>query len=110
MQQDKYLEALKKHPFTIVESKVSEKVEKIINDKYADNNNIEVYKKIYSCIDLTTLNSTDSREDAQPFLGKGLACRQVLGRRNIGRRLSGKPRGCSQEEEKREDAFHRLDK
>ena len=47
------------------------------------------------------------QEDAQPFFGKGLACRQVLGRRNIGRRLSGKPRGCSQEEEKGEDAFHR---
>lgn len=70
MQQDKYLEALKKHPFTIVESKVSEKVEKIINDKYADNNNIEVYKKIYSCIDLTTLNSTDSREDVWRFTQK----------------------------------------
>ena len=70
MQQDKYLEAFNKHPFNIEESKVNELIEKIISNKFDENNNIDVYKKIYSCIDLTTLNSTDSRESVWKFTQK----------------------------------------
>lgn len=67
MQDDKYLQAISKHPFNITENKMGESIEKIINTKYEENNNVEVLKKIYSCIDLTTLNSTDSRESVWKF-------------------------------------------
>lgn len=67
MQDDKYLQAISKHPFNITENKMGESIEKIINTEYEENNNVEVLKKIYSCIDLTTLNSTDSRESVWKF-------------------------------------------
>ncbi|HQG08605.1 MAG TPA: deoxyribose-phosphate aldolase, partial [Dysgonamonadaceae bacterium] len=38
------------------------KVAELINEKYAENNNKQVYKLLYSCIDLTSLNGTDTRE------------------------------------------------
>lgn len=63
----KYTDALKKHPLTLSDEKVTEKVNKIIADKFAENNTPEVYKRIYSCIDLTTLNTTDSKENVWRF-------------------------------------------
>ncbi len=63
----KYQTALREHPFTLTDKQVSEKVNDIVADKFAENNRQEVYKKLYSCIDLTTLNSTDTKEDVWKF-------------------------------------------
>lgn len=68
MQSNKYNEALNKHPFKLTNEQVEEKVSKILTEKAAQNNTKEVLKKIYSCIDLTTLNSTDSRESVWKFV------------------------------------------
>lgn len=67
MQKDKYVEALSIHPFKKSNDAIKNEIDKIKNEKVSDNNNVEVYKKIYSCIDLTTLNSTDSRESVWKF-------------------------------------------
>lgn len=70
METDKYLEALKKHPLKISDTDVKEIVDKLIAEDFKVCNNKEVYKTIYSCIDQTTLNSTDSREDIWNFTEK----------------------------------------
>lgn len=70
MPQNKYLESFNRHPFNATDATIAKSVEKIINEKCDSNNNIEVYKKIYSCIDLTSLNSTDSKEDIWSFTQK----------------------------------------
>lgn len=66
----KYSEAFKNHPFTLTDAQVTEKVNKIIAEKFAENNRKEVYKLLYSCIDLTTLNSTDTKESVWKFTEK----------------------------------------
>lgn len=63
----KYQTALKEHTFAFTNEQVSEKVNKLLSEKFAENNTQEVYKKLYSCIDLTTLNSTDTKEDVWKF-------------------------------------------
>lgn len=60
---NKYTDTLKKYKINIKDSDIAEKVNEIITKKFAQNNNQEVYKRIYSCIDLTSLNATDTRED-----------------------------------------------
>ena len=67
METSKYEAALKAHPFALTETEVTEKVQKIITEKLAENNVQEVYKKLYSCIDLTTLNTTDNKESVWKF-------------------------------------------
>lgn len=66
----KYTNVLKKHSLTLSDAQITDKVNKITADKFSENNTQEVYKKIYSCIDLTTLNTTDSREDVWKFTEK----------------------------------------
>ncbi len=63
----KYQTALKEHTFAFTNEQVSEKVNKLLSEKFAENNTQEVYKKLYSCIDLTTLNTTDTKEDVWKF-------------------------------------------
>ncbi|WP_108821305.1 deoxyribose-phosphate aldolase [Dysgonomonas sp. Marseille-P4361] len=60
---DKYIDTLKKYNTNLDDKEISEKVNEIINKKFSQNNNKEVYKRIYSCLDLTSLNATDTRED-----------------------------------------------
>ena len=67
---NKYKKALSDIPFKLTDNDVAEKVKKIIGEKYNENNTTEVLKKIYSCIDLTTLNTTDTREDIWDFTSK----------------------------------------
>lgn len=67
---NKYKKALSDIPFKLTDNDVAEKVKKIISEKYNENNTTEVLKKIYSCIDLTTLNTTDTREDIWDFTSK----------------------------------------
>ncbi len=68
MEHNKYLEAISKHPFKMSDESIKSAIEKIISEKSAENKNLDVYKKIYSCIDLTTLNSTDSTESVWKFV------------------------------------------
>lgn len=64
---DKYNDTLKKYNTNLNDKEISEKVNEIINKRFAQNNTKEVYKRIYSCIDLTSLNATDTREDIWKF-------------------------------------------
>lgn len=57
-----YTDVLRTHSFDLSDEQVKSKVAKLINEKYAENNNKQVYKLLYSCIDLTSLNGTDTRE------------------------------------------------
>ena len=68
--EDQYLQAFKNHLFTLTDEQVSTEVNKIISEKFAENNNKETYKKLYSCIDLTSLNTTDTKEDIWKFTEK----------------------------------------
>ncbi len=60
---DKYNEVLNQYKTQTDANEVSEKVNKIIHEKVTGNNSIETYKLLYSCLDLTSLNSTDTKED-----------------------------------------------
>ncbi len=57
-----YTDVLRTHSFDLSDEQVKRKVAELINEKYAENNNKQVYKLLYSCIDLTSLNGTDTRE------------------------------------------------
>lgn len=70
METTKYQEAFNKHPFSFTNEQVSEKVNTLLEKKIAENNTQEVYKTLYSLIDLTTLNSTDTRESVWKFTEK----------------------------------------
>lgn len=67
---NQYQQALKKHSFALTDAQVTEKVNKIIADKFAENNTSNVYKMLYSCIDLTSLNTTDTTESIWKFTEK----------------------------------------
>ena len=67
--EDKYKKAIKDNAFKLSDEAVTEKVNKIIAEKSEENNTKEVFRKIYSCIDLTTLNTTDTKEDIWNFTG-----------------------------------------
>jgi deoxyribose-phosphate aldolase len=49
---------------------VKKEVEKIINKHYAENDNVEVYKKCFNLIDLTTLNGDDTTEKVKTMVEK----------------------------------------
>ncbi len=63
----KSLEALSKYKTNFSDQQISEAVSKIIAEKFDENNNVDVYKKLYSLIDMTTLNTTDSKESVWKF-------------------------------------------
>lgn len=67
MESNKYKDVLKKYNTNLIDSEITAKVNDIINKHFAENNNKEVYKKLYSLIDLTSLNATDSRESTWKF-------------------------------------------
>jgi deoxyribose-phosphate aldolase len=67
---NKYLDTLKKYKTNLNDADITGKVSEIISKKFDRNNNNEVYKRIYSCIDLTSLNTTDTREDIWKFTEK----------------------------------------
>lgn len=67
MESNKYKDVLKKYNTNLIDSEITAKVNDIINKHFAENNNKEVYKKLYSLIDLTSLNATDSRESIWKF-------------------------------------------
>lgn len=62
MESNKYLNALNSHPYTLTDREVTEKKDRLIAEKFEENNTRDVCKKLYGCIDLTTLNTTDTKE------------------------------------------------
>ncbi|MEA4916984.1 deoxyribose-phosphate aldolase [Proteiniphilum sp.] len=70
MESNKYSKAINAHPFKLTDEEVSKKVNELLAEKYKENNITSVYKKLYSCIDLTSLNSTDSNESIWKFTEK----------------------------------------
>ncbi|GAB6010590.1 deoxyribose-phosphate aldolase [Viscerimonas tarda] len=67
---NKYLDVLKQYTTNLNDSEITNKVNELLSKKLAENNNKEVYKKLYSCIDLTSLGTVDSKEDIWKFTQK----------------------------------------
>lgn len=59
---------LSKFPCEESDNQVKATVEKILNTKFIENKSIEVYKTLFSCIDLTSLNSEDNDESIQKLV------------------------------------------
>ena len=57
---DKYHDTVAKSRVTTSDEEVAANVAKILADELEENRNIEVFKKLFNSIDLTTLNATDS--------------------------------------------------
>ena len=66
----KYEAALAKYNTNLSDADVQARVAAIIANKVAENNTEEVKKLLFNCIDLTTLNSTDSDESVMKFTEK----------------------------------------
>ncbi len=58
----KYHEAFQKHPSVETAEQIKENVEKILSEKFTENFNKEVLKKIFGFIDLTSLTSIDTKD------------------------------------------------
>ena len=68
--QDKYLTALAKYDTQLNDADVQVQVAALIEKKVPENNTEEVKKFLFNCIDLTTLNTTDSDESVMRFTEK----------------------------------------
>ena len=68
--QSKYDAALAKYNTNLNDAEIVAEVAKIIAEKVPANNTPEVKKFLFNCIDLTTLNSTDSDESVMKFTQK----------------------------------------
>ena len=68
--QDKYLTALAKYDSQLNDADVQVQVAALIEKKVPENNTEEVKKFLFNCIDLTTLNTTDSDESVMRFTEK----------------------------------------
>lgn len=67
MERNKYQEVLSKYNTNLKDDDIKAKVKDLIDKNFAENNNKEVYKKIYSCLDLTSLGATDTTEEIWKF-------------------------------------------
>ena len=68
--QDKYLTALAKYDTQLNDADVQVQVAALIEKKVPENNTEEVKKFLFNCIDLPTLNTTDSYESVMRFTEK----------------------------------------
>ena len=68
--QDEYLTALAKYDTQLNDADVQVQVAALIEKKVPENNTEEVKKFLFNCIDLTTLNTTDSDESVMRFTEK----------------------------------------
>ena len=68
--QDTYLTALAKYDTQLNDADVQVQVAALIEKKVPENNTEEVKKFLFNCIDLTTLNTTDSDESVMRFTEK----------------------------------------
>lgn len=64
---DKYTEAINASNVVTDDAVVKKAVEEILAKHLDENRNVEVYKKIFNCIDLTTLKATDSQQSVADF-------------------------------------------
>ena len=67
---NKYLTTLAKYNTNLSDADVQARVADLIEKKVSENNTEEVKKLLFNCIDLTTLNSTDSDESVMHFTEK----------------------------------------
>lgn len=65
---DKYTESIAASKVLADDAAVKATVEKIISEKFEENNNQDVYKFLFNTIDLTTLNATDSPVSVSDFV------------------------------------------
>lgn len=63
----KYEDVLAKFDWNLSEQEIKQKVNDLL-EKYPENNRPEVLKFLYSCIDLTSLNTEDSKESIWEFV------------------------------------------
>ena len=68
--QSKYAVALSKYNTHLHDDEVQAKVDNLITKHLDENNNIEVKKQIFHCIDLTTLKCTDTEENVMKLTEK----------------------------------------
>lgn len=68
--QDKYQAALAKYNTQLNDADIQAQVAALIEKKVAENDTEEVKKFLFHCIDLTTLNTTDSDESVMRFTEK----------------------------------------
>ncbi len=68
--QSKYDAALAKYNTRLDDAEIAAKVAQLIAEKVLGNNTEEVKKFLFHCIDLTTLNTTDSDESVMKFTQK----------------------------------------
>lgn len=68
--QNKYTTTLAKYNTQLSDADVQSKVNALIDKKLPENNTKEVMEFLFNCIDLTTLNSTDSDESVMRFTEK----------------------------------------
>ncbi len=68
MSENKYLDAITSCGVTEDDAQVKKNVEKIISEHLEENKTQDVYKFLFNCIDLTTLNSTDSPQSVAKFV------------------------------------------
>lgn len=66
-QNDKYTQAVAASTVLENDADVAAAVRKIVDEHFAENNNIEVYKQLFNSIDLTTLKATDSQSSVARF-------------------------------------------
>lgn len=59
---DIYEQALSKYNLDVNEQEVKDAVKKIIEEKVPENDTVEVKKFLFSCVELTSLNTTDNDE------------------------------------------------
>lgn len=64
---DKYNEMLNSYNTAIDDEAVKQEVEKILHDNISRNSNEEVYRLLFGCIDLTSLNPTDHQAQIAAF-------------------------------------------
>lgn len=64
---DKYTQTIAESKVTTDDSVVAAKVAEILDKHLEENKNVEVYKKIFNSIDLTTLKATDSQRSVADF-------------------------------------------
>lgn len=67
---DKYNEAIAKFDTAIEDGQVRYNVEKILGEHYAENCTGEVYRFVLSCLDLTSLETTDNDATITAFISK----------------------------------------
>lgn len=68
--QSKYEHALSKYNTHLHDDEVMIKVDRLINQNLDENDNLEVKKLLFHCIDLTSLKCTDSEEGIMNFTNK----------------------------------------